>query len=178
MPAMVACRLFADDHQSGGDADAGLNLHAERRFQLSDSVDERETGAHGALGIIFMRGGIAKIHRDGIAVIPRHGPVKSRRQTGGYIVEGGDEIDDIFGITVRRKARGADQVADHDRQLALLEHVSMRASAGSGIIVGRDGARGFDGPFGGFGRGADGFAGRARRAGRRCLAEFGDDRLR
>jgi hypothetical protein len=94
----TCCRLLADDNEPGGDADARLNCLAGRCRQHADRVEDGKTGAHGPLGIMFMSGRIAEIDQRAIALILRDKPVKSGGYVSHHLVEGRDQIVDVFRV--------------------------------------------------------------------------------
>ena len=65
----------------------GVNAHAHRqadafvldqaRIQRAHGFQNAQPGAHGALGIVLMRLGIAKVHQQAIAQILRDMPIKA-----------------------------------------------------------------------------------------------------
>jgi hypothetical protein len=106
------------DHDKAGDAEPYAQRF--RRSELGDRFDNGEPGPHRPFGIVFMRLGIGEIDQHPIAEI-----------LGDKTGEPGDRVCDtavisayhfaqILGIEAHRQRRRADQVAEHDRQLAPL----------------------------------------------------------
>src|SRR5262249_29852927 len=65
----------------------------------------------------------------------------ARHGIGHLLLEGSYQIVDVLGVEARRKQRRADDVANHDRQLALLEASGAEFSGGRWLIAGRLAAR-------------------------------------
>ena len=132
MPALrPAADQLADHYQAGGDADAGLQRHARDRPQLVDRGDDRERRPDRALGIVLMGMRIAEIDQHAVAEILRDGAVEAADQLGGTAVKGGDDGLQILGIEPVRQRRRADQVAEHDGELA-----ALRGGVAAGILDG------------------------------------------
>src|SRR5262249_12055441 len=79
----------ANNDEPGGDADAHLQLVPGRppaqggrsgdggRAEPSDCRNDIEAGAHGTLGIIFVRAGVAKVDEHAITHVLRYEPIET-----------------------------------------------------------------------------------------------------
>ena len=65
VPAPPRADQIADHDESGGDANA--HLQRLESAEPGDRLDDRETAAHGALGVILMRLRIAEIGEPAVA---------------------------------------------------------------------------------------------------------------
>ena len=116
----------ADDHQTGGDADARLELY---RFDLdaADRFDRSQSRSHRPLGIVLMGLRVAVIDQDAVAHVPRYEAVGVRDNPRHRAVIRGDDIAQILGIELRRERGRSDQVAEHHRELtAFGERAGLR----------------------------------------------------
>jgi hypothetical protein len=89
-------------------------------IQHAEGFDHPETGTHGAVGIVFVRPGIAKIHQQPIAEILGDMAIKvlDDLRTGGVI--GLDDLAQVFRVELSGKRRGVDQVTEEHRELTAL----------------------------------------------------------
>src|SRR5262245_37960067 len=113
-------REIADNGEARGDADADLQRNAWQRPQERHGGDDGKTGAHGALGIVFVRCRIAEIDEYRIphvlgGVTPEAGDL-ARTAT----LKGRKELPVFLGIEIAGERGRADHVAEQDRDLAPL----------------------------------------------------------
>ena len=91
---------------------------SSRAGRSADRLDHRQPGAHRPLGIVLMRLRIAEIDRG------RHRPYiwrqtrRSGRPSRQRAVIGADQLAQILRVMTGRQRGRADQVAEHDRELA------------------------------------------------------------
>jgi hypothetical protein len=120
----------ADHHQAGGDADAHLELVPGRppaqggrsgdggHVEPPDRGDDVEAGADGALGIVLVGAGKAKINQHAVAHVFGDETVEAANRRRDTLVISADHRAQLFGIEPRRERRRADQIAEHHRQLS------------------------------------------------------------
>ena len=128
VPLLMATRLdqFADHHHPCRDADMDLEPDPGRTCQCTHALDRRQTGPHGALGVVFVRSGIAEIDEDAIAQVPSNEPVKALHGRRDTLPVGGNQIAQILRIEAGREARRSDEIAKHHCQLAALRTAGAR----------------------------------------------------
>ncbi len=114
----------ADDDFPRGDAhahrQAGGLVSAAGTAYAADGIDDREAGVHGALGIVLVRLRVAEIGHDAVAAEFRHPAVVAAdlRRDERLVVS--NDVAQVFRIEPGRQRRVADQVAEHDGELAAL----------------------------------------------------------
>jgi len=116
----------ADDDQAGRDPDP----HAQRRSRRGDefrrSLDDREPGLHGALGVVFVGLRIAEIGEHPVAdVFGDEATVALDRRRAAAMV-GADDLAHVLGIEPRGECGRADEIAEHHREMAALGGVLRR----------------------------------------------------
>jgi hypothetical protein len=86
-------------------------------MQVSHGIKNTEPSTNGSLWIVLMRLGMPKIHQESIPQELRNMPViaSNHLRTGGLIRS--DYVPILFGVELRRKLGGIDQVAEHDSEL-------------------------------------------------------------
>ena len=109
----------ADDHQSGGDPDARLELD-RLDIEAADRVDGCEPRPHRPLGIILMRLRVAEIDQHAIAHIPGDEAIEPGDDFADGAVIGGDDLAIILRIEAPRQRGRADEIAEHHCQLTAL----------------------------------------------------------
>jgi hypothetical protein len=110
----------ADDHQPGGDADAHLQRLARRRVEPADGVDDLQTGAHGAFGLVLVGARIAEIGQQPIAHELGDEAVMAGNDSGASLLIGANHFPHVLGIEPCREGRRTGQIAEQDRQLPSL----------------------------------------------------------
>ncbi len=118
----------ADNDQAGRHADADLRRRAGDGFELAKLADDGETGAQGALGVLFQRMGVAEIDEHAVADIVGDEASVALHRFGDAGAIGRQQLVQILGVEARRQRRGIDQVAKHHGDLPALGY--GRASAG------------------------------------------------
>jgi hypothetical protein len=107
-----------DHDEPAGDAEP--HIHRFGRGEPADCIDHGEPGADRALGIVLMRLGIAEIDQHAVAHVLGDKTGKPGDRVGDAAMVGADNLAQILGIVPRRQRRRADEVAEHDGQLAPL----------------------------------------------------------
>ena len=95
-----------------GDAGGGVEL---RRC-----LDNRKSGPHGALGVMFVSLRIAEIGQHPVAHILGDEAAVAFDQICAATMIAANDLTHVLGIEPRRQRRRADEVAEHDRELAPL----------------------------------------------------------
>jgi hypothetical protein len=106
---------IANDDEAAGDADP--NVQRLGRGDPADRVDDREPGASRALGIVFVRLGIAEINQHAIAHILGDKTAKAADGVGHAAMVGADDLAQILRIEACRQRCRTDQITEHHRQL-------------------------------------------------------------
>jgi hypothetical protein len=119
LPRRAFANQIANDHQPGGDPDAGLELDGSD-IEATDSVDDTQPRPDRPLGVVLMRPRIAEIDQDTVAHVFRDKAIKPGDHFGDGAVIRGDDLAQILGIEARRERGRADQVAERYRQLPAL----------------------------------------------------------
>ena len=107
---------IADDHQPGGDPDAGLKLDGFD-IEATDRVDDAQPRPDRPLGIVLMRARIAEIDQDTVAHVLGDKPIEPGDDISDSAVIRGDHVTQILGIEACRQRGRADEIAEHHRQL-------------------------------------------------------------
>jgi hypothetical protein len=117
----------ADAHGEAGSAAAG-DSGVERRQR----VEDRESGAHRALGILFLRVRVAEINQHAIAHELGDVAVEAPNRLADRLLIGADHIAHVFGIDLRRETRRIRQVAEHHGQVPALGawQIAVRGKGG------------------------------------------------
>ena len=106
------------------DADTHGELHAIVALKLSvdggHTVDIAQTRVHGSHGIVFVGAGVAKVDEKAIAEILRNMPLIALNDLGCCLLICPYHLAQVFGVEFPREFRGADQIAEHDRELAAI----------------------------------------------------------
>ena len=113
-----------DDHQPGMDTEAHSDPHPVALLQVGikglHGPDNPEAGAHGALGVVFMGLGIAKVDEQAIAEILGNVPVHALDHLSTGVLVGAHDLAEVFRVELTREAGGIHKVAEHDGELAAL----------------------------------------------------------
>jgi len=107
---------IADDHQSGGDPDARLELDGSD-VETTDGVDDTQPRPDRPLAIVLMRPRVAEIDQDPVAHVFRDKPVEAPDNLGDGAVIRADDLAQILRIEPRGERGRADEIAKHHRQL-------------------------------------------------------------
>jgi hypothetical protein len=100
-------RSFTDDHQPGGDPNAGVELDGPN-IEATDSGDRAQPRSHRPLGIVLMRPRVAEIGQNALTHVLDNSAIEPGNDVGNGVVIGGDDLAQILGIEARRKRRRAD----------------------------------------------------------------------
>src|SRR5262249_29286217 len=120
---------IANHDQAGANADS----HLERlnAAQLSNRFDERQSGPHRPLGVVFVGLGIAEIDEHPIAHVFSNEPAEPGDLLRDALVIGADHGTQIFGVEPCRERRRAHQIAEHHRKLAAFRRRGSGLTGGS-----------------------------------------------
>ena len=109
-------------HQARMHAQAHRQRLARRQRRVgracSESVQQGQPGPDGALGVIFMRHRIAKIHQHAVAQVLRDIAVKPLHHLGTDLVVGMQHLAVLFRVWTCRQGHGARQVAAEHGEVA------------------------------------------------------------
>ena len=83
--------------------------------EFGERALDRERGAHRALGVVLLRLRIAEEGHQPVAELLEHMAAEPRHRRRGLVEIGVDEVAPVLGVELRREARRADEVAEHDR---------------------------------------------------------------
>ena len=119
------------DHQTGvnahphGQPSAGIVHQAarERRY----GCDQRQSGAHGTLGVVLMRLGIAKIDQQPIPEVLRNMAVKALDDRGASVLVGAHQRTVVLRVELPGQGGRLDQITEQHGELAAF---SVRGMAG------------------------------------------------
>jgi len=115
---IVLDNLPADDHQPGGNPDPRMELFG--LIELRHPTDQRQPAPRRALGVVLVRLRIAKIDQDAVAHVAGDKPAKPFDCLSDAAMVGAENPAQILGIEPSGQGRRADQIAEHDRELAAL----------------------------------------------------------
>jgi hypothetical protein len=87
-------------------------------IELSQSLHDAQPGAHGALGVIFVRLGIAKVDQQAITEILRNMPLKAGDDLGTSLLIGPHNLPQVFRVQLRGESRGIHQITKQHGELA------------------------------------------------------------
>src|SRR5262245_2482580 len=93
-----------------------FSLHA--RMQVFHHRENAQASPYGALGIIFMGVGIAKIHQQSIPKELGNVAIKAGDNLSARVLIRTDNVAKVLGIELSREGRGIYQVTEHDGELA------------------------------------------------------------
>ena len=115
-------RHVAHHHKAAGDAHAGLQRAGRPggAVQPIDALHDGQAGAGGALGVLLAGLRVAEVGEHAVADILGHEAAGAVDQSRGMAVVGGDHLAHVLGVELCGQRRGADQVAEHHRELAAL----------------------------------------------------------
>jgi hypothetical protein len=103
------------DTQPHGKLDAILGFHAA--IQRPHGLHNPQSSAHGAVRIIFVCLGVAKVNQKPITEILRYMAVKSLNHVSGRFLVRAHDLAKVFGIEPGRQVGRAEQIAKHHSQL-------------------------------------------------------------
>jgi hypothetical protein len=83
--------------------------------------DSSQARGHRAHGVVLLRPRVAEIDQHAIADIARDEAVPAAHDARARIAVAADRVGEVLGIEFERQPGGADQVAEHHRQLAPLD---------------------------------------------------------
>jgi hypothetical protein len=110
----------AHDHQPGGDADPDLRCDARGPAAFVQPVQQRQTGANGALGIMFLRPRIPEIDQHRVTHVLGDEPAEPSDGFSDVCLIGDDHFAQILRVEPDREGGRADEVAEHDREMPAL----------------------------------------------------------
>ena len=119
---------IADHDQAGGDADPHLQRRRRPASSFATASIKRQPGPHRALGVVLMRLRIAEIGEHAVAHVLGDEPAeRAATISATAAVIGADDLAQILGIEPGRERGRADEIAEHDRELAALGRVPERS---------------------------------------------------
>ena len=131
-----------DHDRAAFDADAGGKLGRACAgvpgVEFGERTLDGERGAHGALGVVLLRLRIAEQGHQPVAELLQHMAAETRHRSRSLVEIGADEVATIFGVELGRKARRADEIAEHHRDRPALRR-SLKTLGRRGL--GRGGRR-------------------------------------
>jgi hypothetical protein len=105
-----------DDDQPGVDPQAHGQLHPpllhQASMELAHGFHHPQPGPHRALGVIFVREGVAEVDEQPIAEILRNMPLKAGDHFGARGLIGLHHLAQFFRIELARKTRGVHEIAE------------------------------------------------------------------
>ena len=110
----------ADHDEPSGDADAHLQGNAGGGLELRHRLDQRKPGLHGAFGVMLVGLGIAEIGQHPVAHVLGDETAGLGDEIGAATVIRTDDLAHVLGVEASRERGRADEVAEHDRELAAL----------------------------------------------------------
>ena len=113
----VQRRAASDDPKLAAEEAATLEVEILRG---ADRVDDSESSPHRPLGIVLMRLRVTEIDQHPIAHVLGDKATDAGHRVGNATVVSADHLAQILGIEPHRQRRRADQIAEHDRELAAL----------------------------------------------------------
>jgi hypothetical protein len=87
-------------------------------IELAQGLHHAQSSAHGPLGVIFVRPGVAKVDEQAIAQILRDMPVKAGDHLGAGILIGPHHLVQLFRVKLASESGRVHQVTKQHRQLA------------------------------------------------------------
>jgi hypothetical protein len=98
----------------------------QTRIEVAQGVDHAEPGADGALSVVLMRLGIAKVDQQAVAQVLGDIAVKAADHLGARLLIGPDHLPPVFGIEVRGEGGRVHQITKQHRELPALGLWSTR----------------------------------------------------
>ena len=123
---LVRAGDIAHDDQSGGDADADLRRDLRGPVALAQPLHQRQAGAGGALGGVLVRLRITEINQHAVAHETGDEAAEAADGFSRICLVGDHHLAQVLRIEAHRERRRADEVAEHDRELAPLGHGRRR----------------------------------------------------
>ena len=117
---------ITDHDHAGGDAHPDLQRRAGRRHKPGHRVDEGEPRLHRMLGVVFARLRIAEIDQDAVAHVLGDETAVTLDRLGAASMIGADDGAQILRVQACRQRGRADQVAEHQGELAALGRICSR----------------------------------------------------
>ncbi len=117
----------AHDHETAGDADAGLHRHACVHLDAAHGADELEARADRLLGGILARFRVAEVDERAVAHVAGHEATERLHRLGDAAVIGRHDLAHVLGIEARGQGGRPDQVAEQRGELAAFRVVDQRA---------------------------------------------------
>lgn len=111
----------AHDHQAGGNADARLQqVSVDPRHHAADRLGHREASPDGSLRRVFACPRPAEVSQNAVSQEFRDVAFQSRNFPCHRVLVGAHDIAQLFGIDPSAEIGRADEVDEHERQLAAL----------------------------------------------------------
>ena len=111
---------LADHDQTGRDADPGRERLTGERLQSCQRMDDREPGPDRSLGLVLVRPRPAEVRQHAIAHVLGDETVEARDHLDHALLICREHLPHVFRIEARRKLGGADEIAEHHRELPAL----------------------------------------------------------
>ena len=109
-------------HQPGMDPQAHGELHPpllpQAGIELAHGLDHAQPGAHGPLGVIFVRQRVAKVDQQAIAEVLRDMPLKAGDHLRTRVLIGPHHLAQLFRVELAGEHGRVDQVTEQHSELA------------------------------------------------------------
>jgi hypothetical protein len=104
------------------------------RWKSARRVDQRESAAHRAFGVVLVGLWIAEIGKHAIAHVLSDEPAKRADHLRAAVMIGTHDLSHVLGVQPSRECRRTHEVAEHDRQLAAFSRFcNLRSLLGGSI---------------------------------------------
>ena len=127
----------ADHDDAGRDADADLEIFIRPRFELRDDGRDVEAGPDRTLGVLLMGARKAEIGQHAIAHEFGDEAVIARDRARTGVLIGANDLAHVLRIEPGRQRGRADEIAEHDGELATLGGIGDWRDRGGGWERGR-----------------------------------------
>ena len=125
----------------GMDAHPRRQAHARGGQQLGvEPLEARhhgEAGADGTLGIVLVSRGVPEVRQEPVAEVLGDVPAEARHHRPAHLLVGQDQLATVLGIERLGQLGGADQVAEHHRQVTPLAAVGREVAHRDPTACGR-----------------------------------------
>ena len=92
-------------------------------LQATYSSDQLQARTYGSLGVVLVSLGIPEIQQHAIAHVLRNEAAEALHGLGDALLVGGNDLAEVFWVYPSGERCRADQIGEHDRDLAALGHV-------------------------------------------------------
>jgi hypothetical protein len=117
---------ITNDDEAGRDAHARGKLFVRTGLQAGHDLSDFQPSMHRARRVILMRAGKTEIGQDAVAHEFRDKTVVARHHARHRVLIGADDLAHVLRIEPRGKRGRADEVREHDGELATLRCVDGR----------------------------------------------------